>query len=436
MVLESLLDKKGVLSRQIGEAKKNGQVIDSLVAEMKQVTQEIKREQAKLKEAKKVETGVELESSAEKNNGANIWQPMLFSELKPQLVDQGVSVSFADESIAEEWDRYVLSRKNSAIYHRYEFKAIVERSFGHKTLYVVARDQSGNIVGVLPSVEMKSALFGHFITSLPYFTYGGCLANNQDIEESLIAYLVSYAEKEGVSHIELRNQRALLGKLSGLPSRDNKVSMLRKLPAETDELWADIGTKVRAQIKKADRFELKCVFGGVELVDDFYTVFAKNMRDLGTPVYAKNFFENLLQSRVKESFIVGVVYHKGKPVACCFLMLHNEMMEIPWASALSEFNHMNVNMFMYWNVLQQAVLKECKYFDFGRSSKDASTYRFKKQWGARPYQLYWHYWLPAQQALPELNPNNPKYKLLISIWQRLPVWLTKLIGPPVVKYLP
>jgi len=93
-------------------------------------------------------------------------------------------------------------------------------------------------------------------------------------------------------------------------------------------------------------------------------------------------------------------------------------------------------MFMYWEVLQKSIQKECRFFDFGRSSKDAGTYRFKKQWGAQPQQLYWYYWLPEGESLPELNPNNPKYKLLINVWQRLPVWLSQLIGPPVVKYLP
>jgi len=221
-----------------------------------------------------------------------------------------------------------------------------------------------------------------------------------------------------------------------MPAKLSKVSMVRSLPATADSLWQDIGTKVRAQIKKAQRFDLEMKFGKQELLDDFYRVFAENMRDLGTPVYAKAFFSQLLASSLAPAFDIGVLYSEKKPVACCFLMQHKGMMEIPWASALNSANDMNVNMLMYWEVLKLAIAQENQFFDFGRSSKDAGTYRFKKQWGAKAQQLYWYYWLPQGGEMPELNPNNPKYKLLIAVWQKLPVWLTKWIGPPVVKFLP
>ena len=212
--------------------------------------------------------------------------------------------------------------------------------------------------------------------------------------------------------------------------------MVRALPETAENLWQDVGTKVRAQIKKAQRFDLQMKFGKAELLDDFYRVFAENMRDLGTPVYAKTFFSELINSSLASSFDIGVMYFEKKPVACCFLMRHKGMMEIPWASALNSVNEMNVNMLMYWEVLKRAINQGNQFFDFGRSSKDAGTYRFKKQWGAIPQQLYWYYWLPDDGTMPELNPNNPKYKLLITVWQKLPVWFTRWIGPPVVKYLP
>jgi hypothetical protein len=149
----------------------------------------------------------------------------------------------------------------------------------------------------------------------------------------------------------------------------------------------------------------------------------------------KAFFRNLLE-HLGESARLVVVTLNGKPAGCAFLLTHADQMEIPWASTLREFNTMGINMFMYWKVLEHAVTSGYVVFDFGRCSKDAGTYRFKQQWGAQPIPMHWDYCLPEGDSLPELNPNNPKFKLLIAVWQRLPVWLTRLIGPPVVKNLP
>lgn len=430
-MLETLLDRKGVLSRKIGEAKRAGQSIDSLLAEMKDVSGQIKTLQASLKDQAKLVKNTAKEQPVE--------TPSLFSEAScggfSGDVDS-IQVKPLDDSQCGAWDAYVQGKDNSAVYHLSAFRDIISRSFGHKTVYLAAYDVAGQICGVLPAVEMKSALFGHFIVSLPFFTYGSVLADSAEIEKKLCTTLFAYAEKEGIEHVELRAMFARDQEAGAAPSKDHKVSMVRALPESSEQLWSDIGTKVRAQIKKAQRFPLELKFGGRELLDDYYAVFAENMRDLGTPVYSKGFFQALIESSLREQFTIGVVYHQNKPVSCCFLMKHKDMMEIPWASTLHSVNHMNVNMFMYWGILEQAIKEQCRFFDFGRSSKDANTYRFKKQWGAKPQQLYWYYWLPEGKELPELNPDNPKYKLLIAVWQRLPVWLTKLIGPPVIKYIP
>ena len=433
-MLDALLDKKGGLSRQIGKAKKAGEPINDLLEEMKRVSLQIKSIKSESK-AKRSEEGarqnVEL---AQVPSNPKLFMPLMSPESqKIEAVD--VKLLEGNEH-ASAWDSYISNKENASIYHHWSFKDIIHKAFGHSTLYVAAFDRSGEICGVLPAIEMNSRLFGHFIVSLPFFTYGGMLAENEAIEEKLCACLYDYAARNNVEHVEIRAMYARKNFSSSVPCKDSKVSMVRALPDDSDQLWSDIGTKVRAQIKKSKRFPLTIKFGKAELINDFYAVFSENMRDLGTPVYSKDFFLTLMKSSLAQQFDIGVVYFKGKPVSCCFLMKHQSMMEIPWASTLNSVNYMNVNMFMYWEVLVKAIKDKCEFFDFGRSTKDAGTYRFKKQWGASPQQLYWYYWLPAGATLPELDPNNPKYKLLINVWQRLPVWVTKLIGPPVVKYLP
>jgi FemAB-related protein (PEP-CTERM system-associated) len=444
-VLDTLLERKGVLSRQIGEAKRAGQPIDGLLAEMKDVSAKIKSAKANASAKQLKEEGKE-KVVGEVTEGSGVAPSQsLVSPLAPKLfgsaytLDESIKVTIKrldDDQFSIKWDQYVAHKDNASIYHFWEFKRIVQSSFGHKAVYLAAFDSEEKISGVLPAIEMNSRLFGHFIVSLPFFTYGAALADNEHIEHKLYTALIDYAKQENVQHVELRAMHAQEKLKASAPSKENKVSMVRSLPETSEQLWGDIGTKVRAQIKKAQRYALETKFGKAELINDFYTVFSTNMRDLGTPVYSKRFFSELMKSRLHKQFDIGVVYFKGEPVACSFLMTHNGMMEIPWASTLQSANGMNVNMFMYWDVLKKAIQRECSFFDFGRSSKDAGTYRFKKQWGAQPQQLYWYYWLPEGEVMPELNPNNPKYKLLINVWQKLPVWLSQLIGPFVVKYLP
>ena len=175
--------------------------------------------------------------------------------------------------------------------------------------------------------------------------------------------------------------------------------------------------------------------GGAECVEDFYRVFSRCMRDLGTPVYAKKFFDVLVKAFPKESRIC-VISLDGVPLAAGLLYGFRHTLEIPWAASDKRYNRLSPNMLLYSSALQYACQQGFQFFDFGRSTPDSGTYRFKEQWGAKPRQLYWYYWLAGGQRIPELNPDNPKFKAAISVWQHLPLPVTNLIGPHIVKYLP
>jgi FemAB-related protein (PEP-CTERM system-associated) len=290
----------------------------------------------------------------------------------------------------------------------------------------------GEVVGVLPVVTMSSRLFGCFGVSMPYFNYGGPIGDAEGIVDALIKVSEQQAVQSKLQHIEHRG----LKPLPQYPGHNNKVSMWLELPETSESLWQALGAKVRAQVNKAKPHGLTAHSGGAELLDDFYRVFAINMRDLGTPVYAKSFFQNVLDTEIGSKQIVLLKNSQGEPVSAAFLMGYKGQLEVPWASTLKKANHTNANMMLYWHMLKYACDECYKVFDFGRSSVDASTFKFKKQWGAKPVQLHWHYWLANGGELPQLNPSNPKYKMVIWLWQKLPVWLTRLIGPLIVKNLP
>ncbi|MEX1033989.1 MAG: GNAT family N-acetyltransferase, partial [Cellvibrionaceae bacterium] len=241
----------------------------------------------------------------------------------------------------------------------------------------------------------------------------------------------SAADQHGWEHIEYR----MCDDNLDLPSASRKVSMILKLPGDITQLDNDLGAKVRAQCKQADRHEPQIVFGSVELLDEFYRVFSRNMRDLGTPVYPKVFFKTILEELPRHCTIV-VVRLGQAAVGTAFLAGYKDMLEIPWASTRREYNSYNINMWMYRQMLIHTIKNGYDYFDFGRSTINAGTYQFKKQWGAKPLQHHWYYHLAPDKALPQLNPDNPRYRLAIAAWKRLPVFVANILGPSIVKHLP
>lgn len=330
------------------------------------------------------------------------------------------------------WEQFVQGRQEACGYHAAAWGGLINRVFGHMAYYLMARDQEGQVRGVLPLVYMKSPLFGRFLTSMPFFNYGGVLSESAAARDALLDAAAETARRLQATHIELRQAVPLE---TDWPVRSHKISMRLELPQRYEDLFKAFPSKLRSQVRRAEREGMTSRLGGLELLDDFYQVFARNMRDLGTPVYGKEFFRVILQTFSKEARVCAV-YLADRPVAAGFVIGFRQSLEIPWASSDRRYAGMAPNMMLYGSVLRYACEQGYRVFDFGRSSKDSGTYRFKEQWGARPVQLHWYYWLQGGDRFPQLNPQNPKYALAIRIWQHLPVPVTTFIGPLVAKYLP
>ena len=341
-----------------------------------------------------------------------------------------ISVKCVTDARQSAWNEYVASHPQGSFYHRYEWRGFFEDYFGKQCLYLAAEDGSG-IVGVVPIVRQCSRLFGDYMVSLPFVNYGGILADSGDAEAALVSEAEVLAKRSEVSHVEFRG----LSPVSGLPVKTNKVAMQLQLPKDQEELAKRLGAKLRSQIRRPQREKPVVRAGGQELLDSFYAVFSRNMRDLGTPVYAKSMFRDLL-GRFPDSAGIVTVQLRGHPVAAGFLFHHEGRSEVPWASSDRRYNRLGVNMLLYWEMLKESMRRGSDVFDFGRSSRDAGTYRFKKQWGAEPVQLHWSYWLKEKSEMPELNPENSRFALAIRTWQRLPVWATRMLGPALAQNLP
>lgn len=421
--LADLHETKGQLCRQIGAARVKGRPPTELVERLKVVSCEAKALQKAIKS--------QLNNRA---SPAMIQEPSIPASavLDKAAPAGGLEVHDLQPETRSAWSEYVSGHPGATFVHSLALKDALAMTFGHKMKYLFVSNRSGQIMGVLPLVQLKSWLFGNYVVSVPYFNYGGILADNRDAAELLLQAAWGWQRDLGADHVELRHAQELGLEL---PKRVDKVSFWLGLPESETALWHSFSPKVRAQIRRAEKETPEIEVGGEELIESFYRVFTRNMRDLGTPVYSIEFFRNLLACFPETARIV-VVRLQGKTVGTAFLMGFGSRLEIPWASTLREVNHTGVNMFMYWFILKFAIRHRYQTFDFGRCTRNSSTYRFKKQWGARPIPLYWDYCLKDGGIMPGLNPDNPKFRLLIAAWKRLPVFVTRLLGPAIVRSLP
>jgi FemAB-related protein (PEP-CTERM system-associated) len=330
------------------------------------------------------------------------------------------------------WDRFVAEHPQASVYHLSVWRRIVAEAFG-KQWYLVAALQDGEICAGLPLVHMQSRLFGNFLVSMPYVNYGGVLLDDKSFAEPLLQQAVTLARHLGARHVELRH---LANHYPHLPVSTSKVSMWLPLPETAEELFASFKAKLRSQVRKGEKNGLDVRIGGAELLDDFHTVFLHNMRDLGSPAYGRAFFQGMLDAFPETARIVVVTGAQERPLAGGFLLGFRDRIEICSASSLRKYNHLQSNMWLYWNCMKYACEQGYRIFDFGRSPVGSSTLAFKAQWGAQPVPHCWHYYLEASCDIPQLNPRNPKLRLAVQLWKRLPLSVTRWLGPAIVKHLP
>lgn len=331
------------------------------------------------------------------------------------------------------WDAFVASHPESSHYHRAGWSRVFERAMGRRCLYrmAVAGDR---VEGVLPHVSFSHPLFGKFLISVPFMNRGGLLTTSDRARQALVADAWELLEQTGAEFCELRHVERMD---ESLPVRETKVSMSLDVTPGREALWKSVGAKVRNLVRKAEKSELSAREGNLEQeLDAFYDIFAENMRDLGTPVYTPKFFREVARE-FPESLRLNVVEGDAVGMAAAGITVtHRDFTEIHWAASRRELLKQSPNMALYWEAISHAADSGLREFCFGRSTEGSGPWRFKKQWGAEPTRLRWEYLLPAGKEMPGLNPDNPKYKLAVEAWKKLPLGVSRVLGPPIVRHLP
>jgi FemAB-related protein (PEP-CTERM system-associated) len=274
------------------------------------------------------------------------------------------------------------------------------RGLCHDPYLLIAR-QGGRTVGILPLAFVKSLLFGRFLVSLPYVNTAGVIAQNNEAAGALIDRAVGLADELKVRHLELRHEVELQHLALG-DRITSKVHMRLALPESIEALERQIRSKVRNKIRKGERQGFTTHWGQLELLEEFYDVFSRNMRDLGTPVFGRKLFREILVgfSGIAE---LCVIRSGQRPVAAGLLVHGNGVTLVPSASSLRSYNSTNVNDWMYWQLLQRAVSRGQTVFDFGRSSVGSNTFVFKKKWGAEPEPAVWQYYV-REGSVSDMRP--------------------------------
>jgi FemAB-related protein (PEP-CTERM system-associated) len=329
------------------------------------------------------------------------------------------------------WDVYVHASGEASNYHQSAWKRVIEETYGHPTYYLAAFEGE-RICGILPLVGMKSRVFGHFVVSLPFFNYGGLVADSSEAKCALLEHAAIVAREVGARHIELRQ-----GGASDMEwqSTAAKVAMIVPLPRSVEELRAGLSSRLRNKVKNALKNDLVARWGGIELVDSFYSVFAANMHHLGTPVYPRAWFENILKTGAGDSRIL-TLWNGDRPVAATLITSFRDMVELPWIASLPEERKTNSTVLLYWAALEWALSAGFRSVDLGRCTPGGGVYQFKRQWNCNEIPLHWYYWLAPGQPIPHLRPDNPKFRAAIWIWQRLPLDFANWLGPKIVRSIP
>lgn len=342
-----------------------------------------------------------------------------------------MNILLAGDEHAEPWNNFVTGHHGGVNYLRWQWKYVIERAFGWRTFYLLA-EELGEIHGVLPLVWQNSRLFGNLLSSMPYFSEGGILATSPDVEALLLSEAISLARKLKSKQVELRQMTTLA---ADWPLKTDRVVMVLNLDPDPEAMMKRFDTKMRSNVRRCCKKGLVAEFGTREFLDDFYEIFARRMRELGTPVYTKRFFEQILSIFPEESFICRV-RNQQKTVSASFMTGFRNSIESNWASSLPEGRVLKASMFMAWQSMCFAAARGYRLFDFGRSSIGSNTYNFKLEWNTRIVPLYWYQWSAQDGNSLELDRRNPRFHAAIEIWKRLPLSVTKLLGPPIAKCIP
>jgi FemAB-related protein (PEP-CTERM system-associated) len=326
------------------------------------------------------------------------------------------------------WDAYVSATPDGTVCHLYGWRQVIEHAYGHRTFYLAATI-NGVICGVLPLVLITSRLFGRHLVSMPFMDYGGVVTQEgTGVHNVLVAaaHQLAQAQRATLS-LRCATEQGL-----DLPLWLEKLTMVLDLGKSEEALWKRLPSERRNRIRKGQKNGLSISFHGADALEAFYSIFAVNMRDLGSPVHSRGFFRHMF-THLSEYLRIILVHHQGRPIGAACCLFYKDVITIPgWISALRPFFSLCPNQVLHWELMRFGIANGYRLLDLGRSSKDTGTLEAKRQWHARPVQLYWYY----SPEVPPAGGEQARFSRQADLWRRLPLSIANTLGPIIRQRLP
>jgi FemAB-related protein (PEP-CTERM system-associated) len=338
------------------------------------------------------------------------------------------------EHVEKSWDRFVDLHPHATIGHLRAWGPAITEAYGHESIALAAVD-GGEVVGILPAVLVRSRLFGHRLVSMPFLDYGGVLVDpdaGPDVSRALFEAALDAGRARGARSVGLRQfHRADLAE----PVTDDRVTMLLPL-SSADAVWKALPSERRNRVRKGEKSGLSALWGGAELLDGFYDVFAANMRDLGSPVHSRAFFTAMVTGLGEAARVLHVRDGGGRVVGAAVCLFFRDSIAVPWVSSRRDAFALCPNFVLYWEVIRFGCEQGYRTLDLGRSFRNAGTFEFKRQWGAAPHPLPWIFRDLVPGAGPSVDQDSSRFHRMVDLWKRLPLPVANLIGPWVRRQVP
>jgi FemAB-related protein (PEP-CTERM system-associated) len=334
-----------------------------------------------------------------------------------------------DAATAARWDAFVLACPKATFFHRAGWQTILRDVFRHDAYFLYV-EVDGAIQGVLPLGHVNSWLFGNALTGLPFAVYGGAAATSPEVADALEAEAQRIAKDLVVAHLELRNIDA---RHADWPAQDLYVTFRKAISGDDEANMQAIPRKQRAMVRKGIKNNLVSHIDAN--VDRFFDMFADNVHRHGTPAMPKRYFQALQSVFGPDCEVLTVTTAEGRPLSSVLSFYFRDEVLPYYAGDDEAARDLAANDFKYWELMRRAAARGTRLFDYGRSKQGTGPYAFKKNWGFEPTPLHYEFCLYKRDAIPQNNPNNAKYKLMISVWRRMPIGLANWLGPFIVRNL-
>jgi FemAB-related protein (PEP-CTERM system-associated) len=328
------------------------------------------------------------------------------------------------------WERFLDGSPEATLGHLLGWRNVVEKTYHHTPYYLMAVDGQA-VAGVLPLFVISSPLFGRFLVTAPYLSYGGLLTDSESAGDALIQVAREVAVEQRAKYIEIRG----LSKVGrGLLPKEKYCTLVLPLSAGPNVLWERFEGRTRRAVRKALKSGLR-VETGHHLRAVFADVMSRHMRDLGTPFHRARFYQSIAEELPGQSEILmarlGDRYVGGILVVACQRTVY-------WlyGAALRAYKGVAATSLLIWEAIRWACERGMAYFDFGRSRWGSGTFVFKQQWRALPAPLFYEYSLANGGHVPDMDPTNARFQFAIALWKQLPVSAAKALGPWIIRDIP